>query len=199
MSRSTDLEAPVAHVVHLVPDLDSPTAPEALGFPPPYSPAARRLVLLPLLAGTGLAIWMLVSLWTGETPGLWFQLLFTVFIGGAATAGWAVAAGARSTGRERAAAVAAWAAVRDRAVPAPGRIVDRQVSLASEGDVSGFVLGVDAGGERLLAAWTPHPRRGAYLLQPQIPGIGAAVRVWSVPGVAGAPLVVEAVDPTRVP
>lgn len=198
MAEPDDLEAPVHHVVHLVPDLDSPTPPAELGYPAPYPAAARGLILVALLAGTAAAAVMLASLWLGETPGLWFQLLFTVFIGGIAVAMWAVAVGARATGRQRAAATAAWAAGRDRAVPAAGRVTARHVALSDVGGVSAFDVVVDVGGERVAANWVPYPKRSVTLLQPQVPGVGAPVRVWSVTGDPASPRVVEVVDPTRV-
>lgn len=192
-------DAPVDHVAHLVPDLATgATPPVALGYPTPLSPTQRMLSRVVLLVATGLGVVPLILLWTVETPGLWFSLLFTVFIGVLLVGAWLIVAGTRATGRERVAAAARWAAVRDDAVASPGRVVDRRVSLTDSGEVSGFVVQVvGEEGLSLVAGWAPHPSRSDYLLQPQVPGIGAHARIWSVPSHPGSPVVVDVVDPTR--
>ena len=51
-------------------------------------------------------------------------------------------------------------------------------------------------GTVLRAQWWP-PRGARPLLQPQVPVVGAAVRVWRVPTApSSAPAVVDALDPS---
>ncbi|MET0821093.1 MAG: hypothetical protein ABWY58_09010, partial [Aeromicrobium sp.] len=96
-----------------------------------------------------------------------------------------------------------WDATRSGARPATAHIVDRDVHLVEHGGVSSFAVTVETDdGRRVSARWhrSSPMNAGRELLQPQVPGVGATVRIWAVPGASvDAPHVIEALDPTAVP
>lgn len=136
-----------------------------------------------------------VPVWLGETPGLWFNLLFTVLPGlfglGMISVAfdWHTPASAEEAARER------WRSNPPVGPPIGGVVADRNVDIGSEsGQVTTVALLVQVGGEQTPAAWR---RRGTQtLLQPQVPVIGSPVRLWRSPGGA---VLVEALDPSAIP
>lgn len=192
------------HVVHLVPRLDaatppSATPPESLRFPRRMGAAGRTgFALLNLVASAG-AAWAIVRLWTDETPGWWFNLIFTVLLACLALALWAVLVGSiRQAALERR-LEALWREIGPTAVATAGQVTGRRWVLAEDGSVSSFALVVRlADGLALQARWNPDNTREC-LLQTQVPGVGAQARIWRVPDAAAdAPAVVEVADPSVV-
>ncbi len=154
-----------------------------------------RVLLAVLLAASGvLAVALVVVLWTGETPGWWFSLLFTVIIVGLDVALWAAYVASIRNGTEAVAAQARWNAALSSVRMLPGTVTARTVATIEDGTVDAFDLTVDAG-HPVTAAWKRRSRVG--LLQTQVPGVGAPVRVWTT-AVAGDPIVVEVLDPSVV-
>ena len=190
------------HVIHLVPKLEAPSlaqAPQALGFPRRMGRSGRAwFALLNLIASIG-AIWGSYQLWTDETPGWWFNLIFTVMLGGLALALWAILYGSIQQAKLEARLQAVWRAIGPRAVASGGRVTERRWKLAEEGAVTAFSLVVQISDERpVRGEWHPVDSR-AYLLQTQVPGVGAEVRVWRAANAAAdAPLVIEVADPSVV-
>ncbi|MBN7138927.1 hypothetical protein A7A76_07395 [Lysobacter enzymogenes] len=138
-------------------------------------------------------------LWTHATPGWWFDLLFTLMLAGLAAALWALRAASIRQARFERGLQARWRELAPAAVATAGRVVGRDWVLAEDGSVSSFVLTVQAGeGESVSGLWQPANARQS-LLQAQVPGIGAPVRIWRAPGApADAPLAIEVADPSVV-
>ena len=184
------------HVVHLLEQWGDGTPPADLRTAGAMKALTRAVLAVLLVVASIVTVVLVWVLWTNETPGWWFSLLFTLFLVGMAVALWAVCAAAIRTGRERAVARTRWSESLGRVRYTPGTIVARDVSTIEDGTVSAFELTVDAG-DRLTAEW--RPRFVKPLLQTQVPGVGAAVRVWRSPDApADHPLVVEALDPSVV-
>lgn len=186
-------------IVHLVERLDAApgaTAPAALRLPRRLGTGGRiAFVVVSLAASAGTATGI-VLLWTEQTPGWWFSLLFSVLLGAMGLVPWFLLAGSIGAAREDREAQAAWSAARGSAAPTAGRVAARRTRLAEEGTPTSFELDVElADGSRLTAEWQLE-RAAQRLLQSQVPGVGAAVRVWRVAGMPEAPVVVEVADPS---
>ncbi|GGR18394.1 hypothetical protein ACFOE1_08665 [Agromyces mediolanus] len=198
---TTRAAQPATRVVHLVDRLDDvadAAAPVALRLPRRLGTPGRLAFAAAAVIATAVAAWGVVLLWTEETPGWWFSLLFSVLLGAMGLVPWFLLAGSIGAAREDREAQAAWSAARDSATPTTGRVVARRTQLAEEGTPTSFELDVDlADGSRLTAEWRLE-RAAQRLLQSQVPGVGAAVRVWRAAGVPEAPLVVEVADPSVV-
>ena len=63
-----------------------------------------------------------------------------------------------------------------------GRVVARTVSTIEDGRVDSFRLAVETGDGTAAGGWERTGGSSTHLLQTRLPGIGSAVRVWSVPG-----------------
>lgn len=191
------------HVIHLVPRLEAAAspgqAPTALQLPRRMGPTGRLLFALMCASASVCAAWMIYELWTHETPGWWFNLIFTAMIGGLAIALWAILAGSIRQARYETDLQTAWCAVAPTAIAMAGRVSDRYWALAEDGAVMSFDLTVQvADGGSVSGEWHPELSRG-QLLQTQVPGIGADVRIWLAPNDApDAPLLIEVADPSVV-
>lgn len=176
------------HVVHLLErlepldGLDAPaSAPESLGLPKHLGTPGRVLFALVNVAATVGAGFAVRLLWTEETPGLWFTLLFTVMVAGIPVALWAILIGSIGAAKVDRELQATWERVRHRARVERGNVVGRRIGLAEDGSVSSFDLDVTlADGSDLRGEWRPRTASSRPLLQPQVPGVGAEVRVWRV-------------------
>jgi hypothetical protein len=189
----------VAHVVHLLQEWGPETPPENLRLSGAMKASARALFAALLVIESLATCFFVWVLWTEETPGWWFSLLFTVILLGMSVALWAVYVSAIGTGRERALAQARWTASLGSVRLTAGTVAARDVSTIEDGSVSRFELAVDAD-DSLLATWQRRTSSARMLLQTQVPGVGAPVRVWRSPGApADFPLVIEALDPSVVP
>ncbi|MFB9308173.1 zinc transporter ZupT [Agromyces hippuratus] len=191
-------------VVHLIERFDAADrAPESLLLPKRMRTRGRVLSALAGLVATVGAAAALVLLWTDGTSEWWFNLIFTVMICGIPVAVWAMLVGSiQEAGVERT-MQEAWQEHRDHARAEHGSVADRRIALSDDGSVCSFDLVVTLGtGEALAGSWRPHTSSGRPLLQTQVPGIGAAVRVWLIadavvdPG--ASPVVIEVADPTVV-
>lgn len=186
------------HVVHLLQRWDDVRAPESLRIKPRLSPAIRLLLAALLAVASSLAGYFILMLWVLETPGWWFSLLFTVMIGGLTLGLWAGYLGALRSGVRREQASARWQEIAPAVRFVPGVITSRNVITGDDGSVPRFELTVRTeSGTVVSGTW--RPRAARYLLQPQVPGVGTSVRVWSVAPQTGVePLVIEVLDPTVV-
>lgn len=191
------------HVIHLLPRLEAASplvqAPEALAFPPRMRRTGRILfALLNVIASAG-AAWAIYLLWTDDTPGWWFNLIFTVMLGGLALALWAVLSGSIQQAKREARLQTIWRGIAPRAVATGGRVSERRWKLAEDGAVASFSLVVQIPGDRPICGhWRPTSSR-EQLLQTQVPGVGAEARVWRAANSAHqAPLVIEVADPSVV-
>ena len=190
---------PQANVVHLLQQWGDESPPADLRLGGAMKPGARAALAVALAVESLAACFLVWVLWTNETPGWWFSLLFTVFLAGISVALWAVYASAIRTGSERALAQAVWTESLGSARPTAGTVIARDVSTTDDGSVSSFDLTVLAGSQ-LQGTWQRRTASARLLLQTQVPGVGAAVRVWSASGApAGSPSVIEVLDPTVVP
>ncbi|TWS21137.1 hypothetical protein FK529_00515 [Tsukamurella asaccharolytica] len=187
------MDAPVGRVVHVVRNF-SAHPPSALGLPPRLTAATKTLLGVGLVIATLGAAVLVVGLWTADdVPGLWFRVLFTAFPGLVLCGFWfAYLASFGSAAQERD-AERRWAALRGAAVPGHGTVEERRVRTSETGGVTGFVLEITGDGGPFSAQWRAS---GDELLQPQVPGVGSAVRFWRT--TPDGPLVVEALDPTVV-
>ncbi|MBM7832557.1 hypothetical protein JOE59_003262 [Agromyces cerinus] len=191
-------------VVHLLERFDTAeNAPEALWFPKRMRTPGRVMFALAGLVATAAAAVALVLLWTDETPGWWFNLIFTVMISGIPITLWAILIGSiQEAGTERA-MQETWQEHRHHARAEQGSVTDRRIALSDDGSVSSFDLVVALGNAGTLrGTWRPRTSSGRPLLQTQVPGVGTEVRVWRIAD-AGAdpsasPVVIEVADPTVV-
>ncbi|WP_157498932.1 hypothetical protein [Lysobacter sp. Root604] len=191
------------HVIHLLPRLETASslerAPEALRLPRRMSVAGRRsFALMNAIASAG-AAWALHLLWTSDTPGAWFNLIFTVMIGGLTAALWALLIASIRQAKHEARLQAAWRAMGPNAIATTGRVSERRWTLAEDGAVASFALVVQIPGDRPISGqWHPEHSR-EHLLQTQVPGVGAQARVWCAPNALGdTPRVIEVADPSVV-
>ena len=160
---------------------------------------AAVLWILLAAAAVGTAL-LIAALWTSDTPGWWFNLIFTalpaLFLTGCA---YALVDSRRSTHLHRRLS-AQWTATHSNARPTTARIVDRDVQLMEHGSVSSFTLTAETeDGQRIRARWyrSSPANSDATLLQPQVPAIGSTVRIWATPDASpDDPHVVEALDPS---
>lgn len=189
------------HVIHLVSKLQPAPgqAPAALGLPRRLGPAGRAWFALANTVVSAAAAGALFLLWTRPTPGLWFQLLFTVMLVGLAAAPWAILAGSIRQANVERGLQATWRDIAGRASAVEARVIERDWTLSEDGSVASFALTVrTADAASLRGRWRPEDASHG-LLQAQVPGVGAVVRVWRVADApAGAPLVIEAADPSVV-
>ncbi|MEU4644673.1 hypothetical protein [Micromonospora sp. NPDC023814] len=200
-------DTPISHIVHLVRSFeDDATAPREIQFGRRLRPSALAVLWVLLVAGTLSTSLLVVFLWTSDSPGWWFNLIFTLlpafFMAGCGMA----LTESRRLSRREAQLAERWHATRNHARPSAGRVIDRTVSLMEHGSVSSFTLTLTLTVDieetsRIRARWyRSNPENAdATLLQTQIPAIGSKARVWSV----GAPndnepLIVEALDPSTV-
>ncbi|CAM3632498.1 hypothetical protein ACXYTP_12595 [Tsukamurella ocularis] len=185
--------APVGQVVHVVRDF-SALPPAALGLPARLSAtmkAALGIGLVIVTVGTALLVH---RLWVdAETPGLWFQLLFTAFPGLVLFGFWFAYLGSFGDAAKARAVERRWVDLRASALPGHGTVEDRRVRTSENGGVTAFVLEIVGDGVPFSAQWRA---TGDELLQPQVPGIGSPVRFWRT--TPDGPLVVEVLDPTVV-
>lgn len=195
MSMNTAQGVCVVHLVEGLDSTESATAPEVLRLPRRLGTGGRvAFALVNVVAAVSAALGI-VLLWREETPGWWFSALFSVLLGALALVLWLAFFGSIAAAREDRAAQEAWAAVREHAVPEPGRVVTRRVGLAEEGTPTSFELDVAlASGDVQTAHWRLE-RASQRMLQTQVPAVGAPARVWRAS--ADAPVVIEVADPSR--
>ena len=191
--------APVGQVVVLVEHWPDPVPLTELPLRGAMRPAARAIFVALLVLATVLGAGAIVPLWTMTTPGVWFSLLFTVFIAGLVVALWAIYIGSLAHSAERVRAHARWRGAAGRIERLDGTVGARTVSTIEDGTVHRFELTVDTAEGPLLAAWERATARSPMLLQTQVPGVGARARIWRIrDAVADAPLVIEVRDPSVV-
>ena len=197
-------DATVGNIVHLLERFDAAErAPASLQLPKRMGIPGRVAFAIAGLVATVGAAAALVLLWTDETPGWWFNLIFTVMIGGIPVALWAILIGSiQDAGTERA-LQETWQAHRHRARAEHGTVADRRIALSDDGSVSSFDLVVTfGGGAALTGGWRPRTSSDRPLLQTQVPGVGTAVRVWRIADrdatASASPVVIEVADPTVV-
>ena len=183
-------------VVHLV-DEFSVHPPESLEVPKRMGALGRGIFAAAAVIATVAAVFGIFLLWTSDTPGWWFSLLFTVFVGGIPVVLWALFIGSlQEAGTDRDDA-RAWREHREHAVRRAGHVRERHANLTEDGAVAAFDLTIEADGDVLMGSWRPHTSNG-YLLQPQLPGRGARVQIWTATENAPAPGIIEVTDPTVV-
>ena len=195
---STPSEPVVGQVVHLLQHWGDGTVPPSLRLKPSLSATAKVWIACGLTAITVAGEFLISTLWVFPTPGLWFSLLFTAFAGGVTIAFWMAFVGSIQTGRERDRVSTQWARAYRDARYSDGTVVRRAITTNESGAVWQFSLTVESDLATFDATW--HTRTSpTELLQSQVPGVGAAARVWCLDDNADAPpLVVEVLDPTVV-
>lgn len=164
--------------------------------------ASGRVVFAVLSIGTcALSCYLMVLLWTAETPGWWFSLLFSVMLIGLALALVAVNVAAVRNGNEREVALSRWREELGDVQLFPCTVTARDAKTLEDGSVSSFDLTVSSPtGVEVQGTWRPRPGVIKGLLQTQVPGVGAHARVWrSAHSSADYPLVIEVLDPSVVP
>lgn len=144
------------------------------------------------------AAFSVLLLWTEETPGWWFNIIFSVILTGLALALWFAFYSSISWARDDREAQAAWAAAHVQATAEAGRVVARRVRLAEEGTPTSFELDIAVDGHAQFTAQWSLERASQRLLQTQVPGPGSPARVWRAANMPDAPVVVEVTDPTVV-
>lgn len=194
------------HIIHLVPwmsPLDAASspgqAPETLRLPRRMGTAGRIwFALLSTLMTVGAAL-AIFALWTNETPGLWFNLIFTAMSGALAIVPWAILMNLIGRANLEQHWQAVWRGIAATAVVTTGRVAERNWVLAEDGSVISFALGVKTSdGRSIQGEWYP-PNARTCLLQSQVPGIGSEARVWHAPDASATlPLVIEVADPSVV-
>lgn len=202
----TEAEAKPGHTVRLLPALlSTDEVPAELALPTRIGRAARAGAGVALTLATICGLVFIVGLWTDmfgaePIPGAWFSAIFTVLIGVVVVGFWAGFGYAKQSRRLESTAQDDWVALRDTMTAAPGRITERVVQLGDRGEVLGFTLVIAHGaGARDIARWRELPQHNS-LLQPQVPAVGAEVRIWTPAHLNSRPgaqiLLVDAVDPT---
>lgn len=198
------LDHTAGHVVHLLERFDAPTsAPQSLLLPKHLGARGRVMFAFVNVIVTAAAVFALYFLWTSEeSPGWWFNLIFTVMIGGIPVAMWAILIGTGDEAKLDHVLQARWDESRHHARAEPGLVLARNIRLTEFGSVSAFGLTVKLGdGSTLRGRGTPDMASSQPLLQSQVPGVGVEVRVWRVveAGVdPGVPIVIQAADPSVV-
>lgn len=195
-------DSPSVHPVHLIQRI-SPGAepPLELLFQRRLGPAGRVIVAVVFVLTTMTCGWFAVELWTSDTPGWWFNAMFTVMFVGLLIGVWVgFASSVRNGARERA-AQDQWKRARTTARPVRGSVASRHVGLSEDGGVSSFSLTITTDQPDVApfeAEWNRPAGSSADLLQSQVPGIGAEARVWVCgQSQTDQPLfVVEVADPT---
>ena len=191
--------ASVGQVVVLVEHWPDPVPPAELPLRGAMRPGARAAFVVLLVLATVVGAGAIVPLWTMTTPGVWFSVLFTVFIAVLVVVLWTVYIGSLAHSAERVRAHAHWRGAAGRIQRQDGTVRARTVSTIEDGGVDRFELVVDTAAGPLAATWERATARSPMLLQTQVPGVGARARVWRI-GDAGAdaPLVIEVRDPSVV-
>ena len=191
--------ASVGQVVVLVEHWPDPVPPAELPIRGATGWVARVVLAALLVLASVVAAGSIVPLWTMQTPGVWFSLLFTVFLAGLVVALWGVYAGALTHSAQRVRAHARWREAAGRIERLDGAVRARTVSTIEDGGVARFELIVDTPAGPLAAVWDRPTASAPMLLQSQVPGVGARARVWRIRD-AGAddPLVIEVRDPSVV-
>jgi hypothetical protein len=197
MSTSTP---PDGHVVHLLQHWGDDAAPVSLRLKPKLSSASRIGLGVLVAVAAALAVCLILILWIFETPGWWFSLIFTLMVGGFALGIGVAYVEALRSGVRREQASARWAEILSEVRGSPGIVVSRDVATREDGAVPRFALTVRTErGDLVTGEWRPQPSANS-LLQSQVPGVGAHVRVWRVEGSPDSdPLVIEVLDPTVAP
>lgn len=200
---SSDVEA--GHVVHLLERLDSTaSAPQSLLLPNHLTSFGRAMFAFVNVLGTLAVAVPLYLLWSDpETPGWWFNLIFTVILGGIPVALWAILIGSGREAKSDRAMKSIWDEFRHDARAGSGVVLARETNLSEDGAVSSFSLTVSLNdGSTLSGRWRPQKASSRLLLQQQVPGVGAPVRVWMLAdaaiGPGPAPAIIEVVDPSVV-
>lgn len=194
------VEDTAGYVVHFVEHLDATgSAPQSLMLPKHLGVFGRLVfVVVNALATVG-AGWGVYLLWTQETPGLWFNVLFTVVVAAIPAVLWIFLLGSGVEAKSDGQSEAEWKETRDSARAWRGSVVARDIQLAEEGSVSSFELTIALeDGSNARGRWRPAKASSRLPLQPQVPGIGSDVLVWRVPGADSAPLIIQVIDPTIV-
>lgn len=188
---------PAVHAVRLLDRWTDPVAPAALPVADRMRSGTRVVLTVLLLAATAAVFFLSRELWTGDTPGWWFNALFTVLLGGLVLALWGGFLAALVDGRTRTLARARWADGASTATALNGTIAARTVSTLEDGQVHAFDVTVVFGTGRATASWKMNTRGSNPLLQSQVPAVGAAARIWRLSGATDDdPLVVDVVDPS---
>ena len=191
--------ASVGQVVVLLPRWPDPVPPAELPIRGAMRPGARAVYVVLLLLATAVGAGTLIPLWTTPTPGVWFSVLFTAFIAALVVVLWFVFAGALAKSALRVRALACWRQASGRIERVDGTVVARTVSTIEDGGVDRFELAVETATGLSSAVWERPTARSRMLLQTEVPGVGATVRVWRIRGAGPEdPLVVEALDPSVV-
>ncbi|MFK3781770.1 hypothetical protein [Agrobacterium sp. NPDC089420] len=193
------------HLIHLLPrfeaamQMEQARAPEALMFPRRMGFAGRISFALMSTIASAIAAGAIFALWTSETPGWWFNVLFTVMLSSLAGSLWAILISSIRLASLEHHLQAVWRDIGPTAVATSGRVKERYWALAEDGSVLSFTLVVQGSDRQSICGeWQPVNSR-EYLLQTQVPGIGSEVRIWRVPDAAiDAPLVIEVADPSVV-
>lgn len=198
-------EVPDGHVVHVLERLDSrAAAPQSLLLPNHLTSFGRVVFAFGNVIGTLGAFAGIYLLWSDpETPGWWFNLIFTVILGGIPVVLWAILIGSGQEAQSDRALQTMWDEVRHDARAVSGVVLGRDVTLSEDGAVSTFTLTVSlSDGSTLSGRWRPQKASSRLLLQQQVPGVGAAVRVWkladAVTGPRSAPAIIEVADSSVV-
>lgn len=203
-TMASDANDPARNVVHLLERLDpEDSAPPELLLPRHLGGFGRGAFAAINCVVTVAVVVVIFLLWTDETPGWWFNAIFTVMLGGIAVALWAILRGAGVEAADHEAMEAAWGRSRHRARAERGQVTARSSTLTDRGAVSSFELTVMLdGGSHFSALWRPAKSPDGYLLQPQVPGVGSDVRVWLLPEDAGnpteGPAVIQVADATVI-
>ena len=184
------------HVVHLVQHWGDAAAPVSLRLRPKLSSTVRIALGVLVTVAAALAVYLILILWILETPGWWFSLIFTVMIGLFAmgiTFGYVESL---RSGVRREQASARWAEIVGIVRANSGVVTAREVATREDGSVPRFGLTVRTErGAVVTGAWRSQSARS--LLQSQVPGVGAHVRIWrNEHGPDTDPLVIEVLDPT---
>ena len=197
MSISTPRDG---HVVHLLQHWGDAAAPMSLRVKPKLGSGSRMALGLLVTVAAALAVYLILILWIFETPGWWFSLIFTVMVGGFALGIGLAYVEALRSGVRRERASARWAEILSEVRGSTGIVVSRDVATREDGAVPRFALTVRTErGALVTGEWRPQPSANS-LLQSQVPGVGAHVKVWRAERSPDSdPLVIEVLDPTVAP
>jgi hypothetical protein len=195
MAASTSVSA--GQIVVLVERWPDAVPPVDLPVRGPLRPVSRVVLVVLLLLATAVGVSSIIFLWTEQTPGWWFSLLFTVVTAALVIVLWIAFLGSVAQSAERVSARSRWADATGRVEQLDGTVVARTVNTVEDGGVDSFTLVVDTTEGPVTARWERPTARSRMLLQPQVPGIGAQARVWRIRDAdADGPVVVEVRDPS---
>lgn len=191
--------ASVGQVVVLLERWPDPVPPAELPIRGAMRTGARATLALLLVLATLVGAGTLVPLWTTPTPGVWFSLMFTVFIAALVVVLWLVYVGALAHSGMRVRARDRWRAAAGCIERIDATVAARTVSTIEDGGVDRFELVVHTGAGLASALWERPTSRSPMLLQTQVPGVGATARVWRIRDAdPDDPLVVQVLDPSVV-